>query len=70
MPGHLAYNETTEPEAVFNKGQLSAMSPNVTVNVTVQGNVTSEHDLAKSITTTVRDELLRHAARNGGRTGL
>jgi tape measure domain-containing protein len=42
----------------------------VTVNVTVQGNVTTEKDLAESIATAVRDALLRKAQRNGGKTGL
>jgi tape measure domain-containing protein len=42
----------------------------VTVNVTVQGNVTTEKDLAESIATEVRNALLRKANRNGGKTGL
>ncbi|MGV9815469.1 phage tail tape measure protein [Streptomyces cellulosae] len=40
------------------------------VNVTVQGNVTAEKALARSIATTVRDEIVRNGKRNGGRTGL
>ncbi|MFF0481058.1 phage tail tape measure protein [Streptomyces sp. NPDC004435] len=40
------------------------------VYVTVQGNVTSEKALAKSIATTVRDEIVRTGKRNGGRTGF
>jgi len=42
----------------------------ITVAVTVMGSVTTERDLVKSITLGVRDELRRHADRNGGRTGL
>ncbi|MFF1776955.1 phage tail tape measure protein [Streptomyces virginiae] len=41
-----------------------------TVHVTVQGNVTSEKALAKSIATTIRDEIVRSGKRNGGRTGF
>ncbi|MEV5080332.1 phage tail tape measure protein [Streptomyces sp. NPDC056159] len=41
-----------------------------TVHVTVQGNVTSEKALAKSIASTIRDEIVRTGKRNGGRTGL
>jgi tape measure domain-containing protein len=40
------------------------------VHVTVQGNVTAEKALAKSIATTIRDEIVRSGKRNGGRTGL
>jgi hypothetical protein len=40
------------------------------VHVTVQGNVTAERALAKSIATTIRDEIVRNGKRNGGRTGL
>jgi tape measure domain-containing protein len=40
------------------------------VHVTVQGNVTAEKALAKSIALTVRDEIVRNGKRNGGRTGL
>ncbi|MDL5204958.1 phage tail tape measure protein [Streptomyces sp. ALI-76-A] len=40
------------------------------VHVTVQGNVTAEKALAKSIATTIRDEIVRNGKRNGGRTGL
>lgn len=59
--------------AVNNTGRnefVSTDAPGVTVNVTVQGNVTTEKDLAESIATAVRDALLRKAARNGGRLGL
>lgn len=41
-----------------------------TVHVTVQGNVTAERALARSIATTIRDEIVRNGKRNGGRTGL
>ncbi|MCB5179509.1 phage tail tape measure protein [Streptomyces antimicrobicus] len=41
-----------------------------TVHVTVQGNVTAEKALARSIATTIRDEIVRSGKRNGGRTGL
>jgi TP901 family phage tail tape measure protein len=41
-----------------------------TVYVTVQGNVTSEKALARSVATVVRDEIVRNGKRNGGRTGL
>jgi phage-related minor tail protein len=40
------------------------------VHVTVQGNVTAERALAKSIASTIRDEIVRNGKRNGGRTGL
>ncbi|MFD9368538.1 phage tail tape measure protein [Streptomyces sp. NPDC060020] len=40
------------------------------VHVTVQGNVTTEKALAKSIATTIRDEIVRNGKRNGGRTGF
>ncbi|MFC9231041.1 phage tail tape measure protein [Streptomyces decoyicus] len=40
------------------------------VHVTVQGNVTAEKALAKSIASTIRDEIVRNGKRNGGRTGL
>jgi hypothetical protein len=40
------------------------------VHVTVQGNVTAERALAKSIAMTIRDEIVRNGKRNGGRTGL
>jgi hypothetical protein len=40
------------------------------VHVTVQGNVTAERALAKSIALTIRDEIVRNGKRNGGRTGL
>jgi hypothetical protein len=63
----LAHNRTGRDEYVLRPDQLGG---NVTVNVTVQGNVTTEKDLAESIATAVRDALLRKAARNGGRTGL
>jgi hypothetical protein len=40
------------------------------VYVTVQGHVTTEKALARSIALTVRDEIIRNGKRNGGRTGL
>lgn len=40
------------------------------VHVTVQGNVTAEKALARSIATTIRDEIVRSGKRNGGRTGF
>lgn len=42
--------------------------PQVTVNVA--GHVTTEKDLAKSIATTVRDQIRQIARKNGGNTGL
>jgi len=48
-------------------GSASGM-PNVTVNVA--GHVTTEKDLAKSIATTVRDQIRQIARKNGGSTGL
>ncbi|MFF4818076.1 phage tail tape measure protein [Kitasatospora sp. NPDC001309] len=42
----------------------------VIVNVTVQGSVTAERDLARSIASSVRDEIIRIGKRNGGRTGF
>lgn len=63
----LATNNTGRNEYVLTGEQLAG---NVTVNVTVQGNVTTEKDLAESIATAVRDALLRKANRNGGRTGI
>lgn len=42
----------------------------VNVTVHVRGSVTAERDLAKSIATTVRDEIARKGKRNGGDTGL
>ncbi|MFI8890513.1 phage tail tape measure protein [Streptomyces paradoxus] len=45
----------------------SASSSIRDVIVKVEGNVTSERDLAKAIATTVRDELVRNGKRNGGR---
>ncbi|MFI6609274.1 phage tail tape measure protein [Streptomyces sp. NPDC050507] len=42
----------------------------VNVYVTVQGHVTAERDLARSIAGPVRDEIIRIGKRNGGRTGL
>jgi hypothetical protein len=62
----LARNNTGRNEYVMTGEQLGG----ITVNVTVQGNVTTEKELAESIATTVRDALLRKAARNGGKTGL
>ncbi|MFC7979513.1 phage tail tape measure protein [Streptomyces cinereoruber] len=50
--------------------QTAAGQSAPTVYVTVQGNVTAEKALAKSIATTVRDEIVRAGKRNGGRTGL
>ena len=40
------------------------------VNIHVAGNVRADHDLAKTITPIMRDELLRLSKRNGGRGGL
>lgn len=50
------------------RADKSASSP--VVHVTVQGNVTAEKALAKSIASTIRDEIVRNGKRNGGRTGL
>jgi tape measure domain-containing protein len=64
--GRLANRSIARAMALQSAGGQSA--PNVFV--TVQGNVTSEKALAKSIATTVRDEIVRNGKRNGGRTGL
>lgn len=66
----IAHNNTGRNEYVMTGDQLANGAPQVTVNVTVQGNVTAERDLAESIATAVRDALIRKANRNGGRTGL
>lgn len=65
----VAQNNTGRNEYVMTGDQLAAAG-GVTVNVTVQGSVTTEQNLATSIAKSVRDELLRVASRNGGRTGL
>lgn len=51
-------------------GTAGGVRSGVNVTVNVAGNVTSERDLAKAITTTVRDEITRIGKRNGGRTGV
>lgn len=59
--------------AINNTGRneyISTGPGGVNVYVTVQGNVTTEKELAVSIATAVRDELVRKANRNGGKTGL
>lgn len=63
----LAYNGTGRPEHVVGPQESYGT---VNVYVTVEGSVVAERDLVKSITLGVRDNLLRHASRNGGRTGL
>jgi tape measure domain-containing protein len=65
--GRLA-NRSIAREAVL-QGAYAAQGAPV-VHVTVQGNVTAERALAKSIATTIRDEIVRNGKRNGGRTGL
>lgn len=62
----LAHNNTGRNEYV----STDAPGVNLTVTVIVQGNVTAEKDLAKTITAEVRDELVRIGKRNGGKTGL
>jgi tape measure domain-containing protein len=61
----LAYNGTGKPEPVGH-----GLGATVNVYLTVEGSVVTERDLVKSVTLGVRDELIRHANRNGGRTGL
>ncbi|MEV7589728.1 phage tail tape measure protein [Streptomyces sp. NPDC089922] len=59
--------------SVANRSISSMQNPgggSPTVHVTVQGNVTSEKALARSIATTIRDEIVRNGKRNGGRTGF
>lgn len=59
--------------AVNNTGHneyISTHPGGITVNVTVQGNVTTEKELAESIATAVRDAIIRKGNRNGGKTGL
>jgi hypothetical protein len=65
--GRLA-NSSLAREAAIAVATSSAAAP--TVHVTVQGNVTAEKALAKSIAGTIRDEIVRNGKRNGGRTGL
>jgi hypothetical protein len=65
--GRLA-NSSLAREASVALATSSAAAP--TVYVTVQGNVTAEKALAKSIAGTIRDEIVRAGKRNGGRTGL
>jgi tape measure domain-containing protein len=70
-PGNtLARNNTGRNEYVLTGEQLAGNGTNVIVNVTVQGNVTAEKDLAEKIATAVRDAMLRKAARNGGKSGI
>ena len=64
----IAHNGTGRNEYVMTGSQLGG--PQVTVNVTVQGSVMAERDLAESISTSVRDALVRKANRNGGRLGI
>lgn len=64
----IAHNNTRKNEYVFTEDQLPG--PHVVVNVTVQGNVTAEKDLARSIASEVRDELIRKGNRNGGKIGF
>lgn len=65
--GRLA-NRSIAREATFHAGNGGHTAP--VVHVTVQGNVTSERALARSLATTIRDEIVRNGKRNGGRTGL
>jgi tape measure domain-containing protein len=65
--GRLANRSIARETAL--QGAYAAQSAPV-VHVTVQGNVTAEKALAKSIATTIRDEIVRNGKRNGGRTGL
>lgn len=70
--GVLAPGVTLAMNGTGRNEYVSTEAPGVTVqvNVTVQGNVTAEKDLAESIATEVRNALLRKASRNGGKTGL
>ena len=63
--GRVANRSIARAMAVQGKAQAAP-----TVYVTVQGNVTAEKALARSIATTIRDEIVRNGKRNGGRTGL
>jgi tape measure domain-containing protein len=65
--GRLA-NRSIARAAAFRAAYAGNASPNV--YVTVQGHVTTEKALAKSIALTVRDEIVRNGKRNGGRTGF
>jgi hypothetical protein len=65
--GRLA-NRSIARETALQGAYAAQSAP--TVHVTVQGNVTAERALAKSIATTIRDEIVRNGKRNGGRTGL
>lgn len=42
----------------------------IVINMDVKGNVTAEKDLAATIAGTIRNELIKHGRRNGGKTGL
>ncbi len=64
--GRLANSSIARESAIA--AATGSASP--TVHVTVQGNVTAEKALAKSIAVTIRDEIVRSGKRNGGRTGL
>lgn len=61
-PARLKVGETVIPEGA---GLVVLIE-----KLIVEGNVTSERELVNAITLGVRDGLLRHAGRNGGRTGL
>ncbi|MEU9059009.1 phage tail tape measure protein [Streptomyces sp. NPDC048430] len=63
--GRIANRSIASAKAQAASGQAAPV-----VHVTVQGNVTAEKALAKSIATTIRDEIVRTGKRNGGRTGL
>lgn len=63
--GSVANRSIASAKAQAGSGQAAPV-----VHVTIQGNVTSEKALAKSIATTIRDEIVRTGKRNGGRTGL
>lgn len=65
--GRLA-NRSIARETAYRAASSAAVAP--VVHVTVQGHVTTEKALARSIATTVRDEIVRNGKRNGGRTGL
>jgi hypothetical protein len=57
--------------AGFGSSAVTATAgPQVIVNVTVQGSVMAERDIATSIAQLVRNTMARDAASNGGRTGL
>lgn len=64
----MVWNGTGRPERIISPS--GAGMGGVYVYVDVQGSVITERNLVDSITVKIRDSMLRHANRNGGRTGL